>query len=368
MRILSAFIKKEFLQIIRDPSSILIAFILPTLLSLIYMYGINVDSVNIKLGLKLDDANPRVVTLARSFSNNPYIKTKVYDNNADMYAAIGNSQLQGAVIIPGDFSADLAKGRTAQVLVITDGSETNTANYVQSYASGIITQWLEAMNYGKQQVNLITPQLRVWYNEELDSHYFILPGSLAVTLSLVGILLTALVVAREWERGTMEALLSTRLSRLQFVLGKYFAYYVLGTLALWCNVFLCVTAFELPFRGSYIVLFFVGSLFLLTCMGIGLLISTIFKNQFLASQVSLVMGFLPALLLSGLMFPISSMPAFFRYLTAVLPQRYFVTFIESEFLAGTISSVVLINTVYLSCLCLVLLFLVYKNTLVRLEK
>lgn len=368
MRILSAFIKKEFLQIIRDPSSILIAFILPTLLSLIYMYGINVDSANIKLGLKLDDANPRVMTLAKSFSNNPYIKTRVYDNTADMYAAIANSQLQGAVIIPGDFSANLAQNRTAQALIITDGSETNTANYVQSYASGIITQWLEGMNRGKQQVNLITPQLRVWYNEELDSHYFILPGSLAVTLSLVGILLTALVVAREWERGTMEALLSTRLSRLQFVLGKYFAYYVLGTLSLWFNVFLFATAFELPFRGSYIVLFFVGSLFLLTCMGIGLLISTIFKNQFLASQVSLVIGFLPALLLSGLMFPISSMPTFFRYLTAVLPQRYFVTFIESEFLAGTISSVVLINTVYLSCLCLVLSFLVYKNTLVRLEK
>ena len=195
-----------------------------------------------------------------------------------------------------------------------------------------------------------------------------MPGSLAVTLSLVGILLTALVVAREWERGTMEALLSTRLSRLHFVAGKYFSYYILGICSLLFNVFLCIAVFDLAFRGSYIILFLVGSLFLLTCMGIGLLVSTIFKNQFLACQISLVMGFLPALLLSGLMFPISSMPAFFRYLTAVLPQRYFVSFIESEFLAGTISDIVLINTVYLSCLCLVLLFLVYKNTLVRLEK
>ncbi|WP_370852986.1 ABC transporter permease [Phascolarctobacterium faecium] len=251
---------------------------------------------------------------------------------------------------------------------MTDGSETNTANYVQSYASGVIYQWLETTGYSKQQVSLIDPQLRIWYNEKLDSHYFILPGSLAVTLSLVGILLTALVVAREWERGTMEALLSTRLSRLHFVAGKYFSYYILGICSLLFNVFLCIAVFDLPFRGSYIILFLVGSLFLLTCMGIGLLVSTIFKNQFLACQISLVMGFLPALLLSGLMFPISSMPAFFRYLTAVLPQRYFVSFIESEFLAGTISDIVLINTVYLSCLCLVLLFLVYKNTLVRLEK
>ena len=221
--------------------------------------------------------------------------------------------------------------------------------------------------YSKQQVSLIDPQLRIWYNEKLDSHYFILPGSLAVTLSLVGILLTALVVAREWERGTMEALLSTRLSRLHFVAGKYFSYYILGICSLLFNVFLCIAVFDLP-SAVLISYYFWWAACFADLYGIGLLVSTIFKNQFLACQISLVMGFLPALLLSGLMFPISSMPAFFRYLTAVLPQRYFVSFIESEFLAGTISDIVLINTVYLSCLCLVLLFLVYKNTLVRLEK
>lgn len=155
MKILWAFIKKEFLQIFRDPSSILIAFILPTLLSLIYMYGINVDSVNINLGLKLDDANPRVVSLARSFSNNQYIRTKVYDDKDAMYSDIVNSKLQGAVIVPNDFTVTLNNGRTAQILVITDGSETNTANYVQSYASGVIYQWLETTGYSKQQVSLI---------------------------------------------------------------------------------------------------------------------------------------------------------------------------------------------------------------------
>ena len=221
--------------------------------------------------------------------------------------------------------------------------------------------------YSKQQVSLIDPQLRIWYNEKLDSHYFILPGSLAVTLSLVGILLTALVVAREWERGTMEALLSTRLSRLHFVAGKYFSYYILGICSLLFNVFLCIAVFDLPFRGSYIILFLVGSLFLLTCMA-----SAYWYPRFLKSISGLPdlfsHGFFTGTAPFRLMFPISSMPAFFRYLTAVLPQRYFVSFIESEFLAGTISDIVLINTVYLSCLCLVLLFLVYKNTLVRLEK
>lgn len=368
MSILWAFIKKEFLQIIRDPSSILIAFILPTLMSLIYMYGINVDAVNIRLGLKLDDPHPQVATLAKSFSNNRYVRTEIYENQELMYADIVNSKLQGAIIVPNNFMTNLKSGKQAQVLVITDGSETNTANYVQNYANGILSQWLVERNYQKAQLALVQPELRVWYNNELDSHHFILPGSLAITLSLVGILLTALVVAREWERGTMEALLSTRLTRWQFVLGKYFAYYILGMCSLFFNILLCVTVFSLPFRGSYLILFLVGSLFLLTCMGIGMLISTRLKNQFLASQVSFVVGFLPALLLSGLMFPISSMPVFFRYLTAILPQRYFVTFIESEFMAGTIGQIVLINTLYLSLLCLALLGLVYKNTCTRLEK
>ncbi len=367
MRILAAFIKKEYLQIIRDPSSILIAFILPTLLSLIYMYGINLDSVNIRMGLKLNDASPAVTSLARSFSNSRYITTQIYDNEHELHYDIVNSKLHGAVIVPSDFTDNLRNGKTAQILVIADGSETNTGNYVHSYASSVITKWLQTSGYSPQQI-LIEPKTRLWYNSEIESRHFIVPGSLAVTLSLVGLLLTALVVAREWERGTMEALLSTRLTRFQFVAAKYIAYYALGLASLIFNVMQCVAIFDIPFRGSYLALFVVGSLFLLTCMGIGLLISSIFKNQFLACQISLVMGFLPALLLSGLMFPTSSMPVVFQYLTHVMPQRYFVTFITSEFLAGSIQSVILINTAYLSVLCLLLMVLVYNNTLTRLEK
>lgn len=367
MRILIAFIKKEYLQIIRDPSSILIAFVLPTLLSLIYMYGINLDSVNIRLGLKFNDASPAVTSLSRSFSNSKYITTGIYDNEQELHSGIVNSQLHGAVIVPSDFTDNITNNKTAKVLVIADGSETNTANYVQSYASSIISKWMQISGHATTQ-QLIQPQIRMWYNPNQESRHFILPGSISITLSLVGLLLTALVVAREWERGTMEALLSTRLTRLQFVAAKYSAYYMLGMSALIFNVMLCVTVFGIPFRGSYIVLFIVGSLFLLTCMGIGLLISSIFKNQFLACQISLVMGFLPALLLSGLMFPISSMPDIFQYLTYILPQRYFTTFITSEFMAGSIRNIILFNTVFLGVLCLLLMLLVYKNTITRLEK
>ncbi len=368
MRILWAFIKKEFKQILRDPSSILIAIILPTLLSLIYMYGINLDTVKVNMGLRVNDHSPRVISLEKAFNQNQYISIHMYDNDDAMYDDITNSIIQGGVIIPTNFSENLTNGTTAQVLVVTDGSVTNTSNYVQTYARGVISQWLATSGYRTKQVTLVTPQVRVWFNQEVDSHAFILPGSMAVTLSLVGILLTALVVAREWERGTMEALLSSRLSRLQFILGKYIAYYVLGLGSLFFNMFLCILILGIPFRGSVIIVFLVGSLFLLTCMGIGLLISTLVQSQFLACQISLIAGFLPALLLSGLMFPISSMPVFFRYLTAILPQRYFVTFIESEYLAGTIWQIAAISTLYLSVLCLILFVLIFVNTGERLKK
>lgn len=367
MKALMAFVRKEMLQILRDPSSILIAIVLPTILSLIYMYGINMDAVSVNMGIRVEDSSVKMDTLIQSFSKNNYVKAYVYDNKNQMYDDIVSSKLQGAVIIPGNFTNSLETGQLAQVLIITDGSESNTANYVQAYGTGIIQQWMKEAGYTNEAAALITPVTRMWYNQDENSHYFILPGSLATTLSLVGLLLTALVVAREWERGTMEALLSTRLRPWQFVMGKYLAYYTLGIGAFWFNIFLCITVFAIPFRGSYTILMIVGSLFLLACMGIGLLISTVFKNQFLACQISLMIGFLPSLLLSGLMFPISSMPDIFQYITMVLPQRYFVSFIESEFLAGTIFQVVLINTIYLSVLCVVLAVLVYKKTLTRLE-
>ena len=355
MKILLALIKKEFLQIIRDPSSIIIAFVLPLISILIYMYGINLDTVKVKMGIKNDDANPEISTLIKSFGHSKYINSIVYDNENDIAKGIVRSQLKGAVIIPNDFSNKISKGQSADLIIITDGSEVNTANYVQRYS-----------RFAKPQI--ITPEIRVWYNQDLNSHYFILPGSLAVTMTLIGILLTALVVAREWERGTMEALLSTSVKKIHIVLGKYIPYFVLGMLSMGFNVFMCLAVFKIPFRGNLFVLFAVSGLFLFTSLGIGLLISSKLKNQFLASQVSLGIGFLPSLLLSGLMFPINSMPVFFQHLTRILPPRYFITFIESEFMAGTVWEIVIINSIFLTILGLILFMAVYNNTDMRLIK
>ncbi len=369
MKVLLALIKKEIKQILRDPSSIMIAFVLPFIAVMIYMYGINLDSVKVTIGIKNDDFSSEVNTLVKSFGHSKYINSIVFDNQKDIETAILRSKIKGAVIIPNDFSTKLSRGKTADLLVITDGSEVNTANYIQSYALSIANQWLQTGKY-KSLIKkpLISTEVRTWYNPDLNSHYFIVPGSIAITTTLIGILLTSLVVAREWERGTMEALLSTNVKAIQIVLGKYIPYFILGMLSVAFNVFLCTVVFHIPFRGSYFVLFTVSGLFLFTLLGVGLNISSLLKNQFLASMVAMSAGFMPALMLSGLMYPIHSMPVFFQYLTRILPPRYYVSFIQSEFMTGTVWEIVITNAIYLTILGIILFIGVYRNTSVRLDK
>lgn len=369
MKILRALIVKEFYQIIRDPSSILIAFIFPLMLLVLYRYGVNLDTIKVKIGFKVDDASQQVVTLVDSFKNNKFVTQVVYDNPPKLYDDLTGSELRGIVVIPNDFSSKLDRNDIASVQVITDGSEVNMANYVQNYSIAIINQWLNY--YSKYSTSrpapLINLESRFWYNQEINSHYFILPGSLSVTMTLIGMLLTALVVAREWERGTMEAILTTRVSKLQLVLGKYIPYFILGMLSMIFNVFICICIFQIPFRGHLLILFFFSALFLFTAMGQGLLISTILKNQFTASQAALFAGFLPAMMLSGLVFPISSMPMFMQYLSLVIPSRYFVACIQSEFMSGTVPEIVIPNCIFLAIFGLILFVIIYSATKMRLE-
>ena len=369
MKILLALVKKELKQILRDPSSIVVAFVLPLISIVIYMYGINLDSVRVTMGIKNDDTNPEITTLVKSFGHSKYVNSIIFDNEKDIESAVIRSKIKGAVIIPNDFSTKLARGQKADLMIITDGSEVNTANYVQSYALSIANSWLSTSKYSELLLPpSINTEVRTWYNPDLDSHYFIIPGSIAITMTLIGILLTSLVIAREWERGTMESMLSTSVKAIHIVLGKYIPYFILGMVSFGFNIFLCVVVFQIPFRGSYLVLFIVSSLFLFTSLGIGLNISSVLKNQFLASMVAMSLGFMPALMLSGLMFPINSMPVFFQHLTRVLPPRYYVSFIESEFMAGGVNSIRLENAVFLAILGLLFFIAVYKNTSTRLEK
>lgn len=367
MKILRALVRKEFLQIIRDPSSIVISFVLPLISVLIFMYGINMDAVRVTIGIKNDDNSPEIARLVTSFNRSNYIDSIIFDDMKDLEQKIIRSKIKGIVLIPNDFSKKLETGQTADLLVITDGSEVNMANYLQNYILQISNQWLLTSKYAQlMSPPLINPVVRTWYNQDANGYFFVLPGSIAVTMTLIGILLTALVVAREWERGTMEALLNTQVTKMHIVLGKYIPYFCLGMVSMIFNLALCICIFQVPFRGNYFVLLFVSALFLFTCMGIGLLISTKLKNQFLASQVSLGIGFLPALLLSGLVFPINSMPEILQHLTRLLPPRYYITFVESEFMAGTVWSVVFQCSAILIILGTILFVAVYKNTDMRL--
>ncbi len=370
MNIYFALIKKEFYQIMRDFSSILIAFVLPLMILILYRYGVNLDTVKITLGIKNDDINPKLSTLVNSFNHSDYIKTKYFYSKDEMYKEIQNSRLKGAIILPNDFTKNLINSKNADVLVIADGSEANLANFVQSYCVSVLNLWLSENSDFKFQTRkpLINSDIRFWYNQDINSHFFILPGSLAITMNLIGMLLTALVISREWERGTIESLYATRITKMNFVIGKYVPYFILGMLSFIFNIFLCTVVFQIPFRGNILVLIFVGSLYLFCCLGVGLTISSSYKEQFSSSQMALSFGLLPALMLSGLIYPISSMPKIFQYLTAILPPRYFIIFIQSEFMAGTIWKIVIINSIFLGILGILLFFLVYRNIDLRLEK
>ena len=370
MNIYFALIKKEFYQIIRDFSSILIAFVLPLMILFLYRYGVNLDTVKITLGIKNDDINPKLSTLVNSFNHSDYIKTRYFYSKDEMYKEIQNSRLKGAIILPNDFTKSLINNKKADVLVITDGSEANLANFVQSYCMSVLNLWLNQNSDFKFQTRkpLINSDIRFWYNQDINSHFFILPGSLAITMNLIGMLLTALVISREWERGTIESLYATRITRMNFVIGKYVPYFILGMLSFIFNIFLCTVIFQIPFRGNIFILILVGGLYLFCCLGVGLTISSSYKEQFSSSQMALSFGLLPALMLSGLIYPISSMPKIFQYLTAILPPRYFIIFIQSEFMAGTIWKIVIINSIFLGILGILLFFLVYRNVNLRLEK
>jgi len=369
MRILKALIIKEFYQISRDPSSIIIAFIMPLMLLVIYMYGVNLDTVRITMGMKIDDPSQQVVTLVDSFKSNKFITPFVYDNSKKMYDDLTGSKLRGIVTIPNDFSKKLDRGEVANVLLITDGSEVNLANYAQNYTKAILNQWLNSSSKYQRKIppTLINLDSRYWYNQDINSHYFVLPGSMSITMTLIGMLLTALVIAREWERGTMEALLTTKVTRIQIVLGKYIPYFILGMISMSFSVFMCIVVFQVPFRGSLLVLFGFSALFLFTAMGQGLLISSVLKNQFTASQAALVGGFLPALMLSGLVFPITSMPIPIQWLSSVIPSRYFVACLQSEFMSGTVPEIIIPNCIFLAVLGVILFAAVYEKTQMRLE-
>lgn len=342
---------KEFLQILRDPSSILIAFILPAVMIFIFGYGINLDSSKVRIGLLLEDRGPEAQLFAQSFHGSPYFQVFLGTNRGELDAMLTDGEIKGYVALASDFAEQLKRpGATTPVQVITDGSEPNTASFVSAYAQGAWRGWQaeRAASFGVQPAAGISVEPRYWFNPSTESRNYLIPGSITIIMTVTGALLTSLVVAREWERGTMEALLASSMTKTEFLLSKVLPYYALGMVSLGIIVALSTLVLRVPFRGSLLTLALVASFFLLSVLGIGLVISTVTRNQFNAAQAALNVAFLPAMMLSGFIFEISSMPAIVRATTYLFPARYFVSAIQTLFLAGDLWGVLWPNVIFLA--------------------
>lgn len=361
-RFIQALIKKEFLQIFRDPSSILIAIVLPLLLLFIYGYGLNLDSNTVKVGVVIEAPTKESLDLASSFSYSKFFKVDFFKNRKEISEQMLSGKLRGFIVIPADFSKDLALNQ-AQIQVIADGSEPNIASFVSGYSQGVLKNWQsqQRVEEGVDQAPIINAIQRFWYNPELKSKNFLIPGSLAIIMTLIGTLLTALVIAREWERGTMEALIATPVSKLDILISKIVPYYFLGISSMLICFWVTRYVFHVPFRGSIFLLFVVTSLFLFAALCQGLLISILAKDQFIASQMALTSAFLPAFMLSGFIFEISSMPVPIQFLTHLFPARYFVTCLQSFFLVGDVNWLIFKNCCFLILLGLFFFFLMLKK-------
>ena len=369
-RRLSALIAKEFIQIVRDPSSILISIILPLLLMFLYGYGVSLDINHLKLGLVVEDTSPEAHSLVRSFLDSAYFDTKVVRHRFELMDDLMRGHIRGFVVIPSYFTAfKYRPDQIAPLQVIADGSETNTANFVANYVQGAEQKWLqiEAISEAQRDLSKIQAIPRFWYNEQLESRYFLLPGSIALIMTLIGTLLTALVVAREWERGTMEALMSTPVNIPELVLGKLIPYFIMAMLSMTLSVLVTTLFFHVPLRGSYLVLTLVTSIFLLCALGTGLLISTLAKNQVVASQMAIVTAFLPSYMLSGFIFEISSMPAYIQVITWFVPARYYVECLQTIFLVGNVWPLLLKNLSIMLLFATILFAITARKTVKRLD-
>lgn len=333
----AALVRKESYQIVRDPSSILIAFVLPLILLFLFGYGVSLDTTRTRIALVIEDEMPLTRDLAASFEASRYFAVVEGRDRREFEDDLVLGRVRGIVVIPARFAADHAAGHDPSVQVIVDGSDPNTANFVQNYAQGAVASWeRQRAGEGRNRPPAIAAEQRFWFNPQLTSRNFLVPGSIAIVMTLVGTLLTSLVVAREWERGTMEAMMATPVSAAELLAGKLVPYFILGLAAMTLCVLIAVLLFGVPFRGSVVALYVLSGTFLIPALGQGLLISAVTKNQFLASQLALMSGFLPAFLLSGFLFEINSMPTVIQWITYIVPARYLIPSLQTVFLAGDI--------------------------------
>lgn len=362
-----AMARKETLQIIRDPLSLIMAFLVPLFLLLIFGYAITFDIRDIDMVIVDLDRSSSSRDLARALAASGYFTIgTVVDRIDSIDAELDSGRAKVAVLVPQHFARDVLARRTAQLGVVLDGSDANTATIAQGYLAGILRQFSRRIGH-VDRTPAIDIRTRVWYNPELKSRNFIIPGLIAVIMSVIAALLTSLTVSREWERGTMEQLIATPVSTSEMIIGKLAPYFVIGFIDTLLCIFMGTQLFHVPLRGSLMLLLFLAGTFLAGGLCMGMLISVIARNQLLSSQMALLSTFLPSFLLSGFIFAIPNMPKPLQILTFAIPARYFVTILKGIFLKGTSLPVLLPEAILLAVVGVLLFVIAGRKLKKRIE-
>ncbi len=366
---LRGLMRKEFLQILRDPSSIAIAFLMPVVLLLLFGYGVSLDAENVPITLVVEHPSAATHRFTKGFWGSNYFDPRQVPSIQEGVRSLLTHQANGLVYVREDFAESLERADGGAIQVIINGVDANNARLISGYVEGVWNDWIrrESQARGSGPPMPVQVQQRIWFNSEVRSQNFLVPGLIAVIMTLIGALLTALIMSREWERGTMEALMVSPVAMREVIIGKLLPYFVLGMGGMGLSVLMAVFLFHVPLRGSLWLLSAGAALFLLTALGMGLLISTLARSQFVASQVAIIATFLPAFILSGFIFDIGSMPPVIQGLTHAVAARYFVAILQSVFLAGNVWSVVLPNALALMAMATLFLAITRRRSRKRLE-
>ena len=312
------------------------AFVIPAFMIVFFGYVISFDVKDIKLAVLDQDRTPRSRELIEAFeAAGRFRVTDRLSRPAEIEPLLGRGAVRIALVVPVGFERDLAAGRAAAMQAIVDGADANTASIAMNYATAIVTAYSARVVLRASQLSPpVVAQARVWYNETLETANMIVPGLVATIMMIISAMLTALTVAREWERGTMEQLAATPVRRIEVILGKLLPYLAVGLIDVTGVVALGILVFHVPFRGNPLILFGMAVLFLLGSLGLGIFISAAVKSQLLATQMAMLATYLPSVLLSGLIFDLGSMPFALRAISTVVPARYFVVVLRGVFLKG----------------------------------
>jgi ABC-2 type transport system permease protein len=337
-----AIAKKEFFHIYRDPRSLALVILMPALLMIIFGYAVTIDVKKVSMAVLDRDKSQESLSFVHRFSASPYFNLRFWvRDEKEIKKLIDQGEVKIGLVLPWDFSKTIKEERIVPVQVLLDGTDSNTANIVLGYVQAITRQYsqektiLKVTKMGVRELKLpIDVRPRVWFNEDLESKNYFVPGLVAVIISIIGVILTGQVIVREWEKGTMELLISTPVRKGELMIGKLFPYFFLGLLDLFLAVLMGKWVFEVPLRGSVALLTGLSCIYIIVTLALGLTISTVARTQLLANQMAMVIGFLPTFLLSGFTFAIVNMPIWLQIITYGIAPRYYVTIVKEIFLKG----------------------------------